>query len=376
MRITVLSHNLSSNAVMRAQRLASAARSFADVTLIGPVRRAGPWPALSGATWIRSVPKRRFPEFAAGLLELAAMADGDVLLAVKPHLTSFGVALAAGAQRGVPVVLDVDDLDEALAPQSEWAVHPEMADLSRPGSAVYVALLSRAAGAAAAVTAASTTLAARFGGTVVPHGADTSVFDPARVDRQTARARLGFTRPTVLFPGTPRGHKGVEELARAVQLVPGAVLAVTCRPEDLAGPEWAGLGVQRVAMVPQREMPAVLAAADVIAVPQRETEAARHQMPMKVYDAMAMARPVVATAVSDLADLLDGCGVVIPPGDVDALATAIGDLLADPGRAAVLGAAARARIEEGYTLDHVAARLEQVCRQVLGGPAAAGAKSE
>lgn len=373
MRVTVLSHNLSSNAAMRAHRLAIAARSFADVTMIGPVRRAGPWPALSDADWIRSVRKRRFPEFAAGLLELTAMADGDVLLAVKPHLASFGVALAAGAQRDVPVVLDVDDLDEALAPRSEWTTHPEMTDLSRPGSAVYVALLSRAAGAAAAVTAASTTLAARYGGTVVPHGADTTVFDPAHVDRQAARARLGFSRPTVLFPGTPRGHKGVEELARAVQLVADAVLAVTCRPEDMAGPEWADLGVQRVPMVPHAEMPALLAAADVIAVPQRDTEVARHQMPMKVYDAMAMARPVVATAVSDLPGLLDGCGVVIPPGDVDALAAAIGELLADRPRAAALGGAARARIQDGYTLRHVATRLEQVCRQVLGsGPPGPG----
>ena len=365
-RLTVLSHDLSSNAAMRAYRLAVAARRFADVTVIGPARRAGVWPALPDEPWLRRVRKRRFPRFAEGFLELAELADGDVLLAVKPQLASFGVALAAGERRGVPVVLDVDDLDVALAPRSEWAHQPVMADLSRPGSAVYVSLLTGAAGAAAARTAASTALARRFEATLVPHGADTDVFDPATVDRDAARARYGFDGPTVLFPGTPRAHKGLEMLAAAVAAVGDATLAVTCRPEDLAEPPWDELAVQRIPLRPHTEMPALLAAADVVAVPQLDTEAARHQMPMKVYDALAMGRPIVAGAVSDLPDVLDGCGVVVPPGDTEALTAAIGGLLADPVRAAELGQAARARCVERFSTPAIAAVLEGVLAGLPG----------
>ena len=46
MKITILSHNLTSNAVMRAHRLAVAARHFAEVTVIGPVKHRGAWGAL------------------------------------------------------------------------------------------------------------------------------------------------------------------------------------------------------------------------------------------------------------------------------------------------------------------------------------------
>ena len=114
MRITVLTHNLSSNAAMRAHRLAQAASRFSDVTLIGPVARAGPWPALPRDIPIVSVKKRRFPDFFGRFVDLVEKASGDVLIAAKPHLASFGVALVAAEKREVPVILDVDDLEVAL----------------------------------------------------------------------------------------------------------------------------------------------------------------------------------------------------------------------------------------------------------------------
>jgi hypothetical protein len=79
----------------------------------------------------------------ACFIELVEAAEGDVLIACKPELASYGVALAAAARREVPVILDLDDLDVALAPRRAWAADPAMADLSRPGSPVYVSLFTR-----------------------------------------------------------------------------------------------------------------------------------------------------------------------------------------------------------------------------------------
>ena len=109
----------------------------------------------------------------------------------------------------------------------------------------------------------------------------------------------------------------------------------------------------------------MLAAADLVAVPQLDTEAGRHQMPMKVYDAMAMARPIVATSVSDLPDVLDGCGLLVPPGEVHALTGAIDDLLSQPDEASRLGAAARARCAARYSIGRVGEALAAVVDQVL-----------
>lgn len=360
MKITVLSHNLSTNAAMRAYRITEAARRFAEVTMVGPVERTGLWDALPAELAVVTVTERRLPKFARSFLDLVAAADGDVVIAVKPHLASFGAALVAAERRGVPVVLDMDDLDVALAPREEWDANPVMADVRRPASAVYVSLLTRAYGAASAITVASTALQRRFGGTLLPHGSSVELFNPAAIDRDEARASFGFDGPTVLFPGTPRAHKGLRALARAVARIPGARLAVTCRPKDLTEAAWRRFPLVKVPMVPYRSMARLLAAADVVAIPQSDNEAARYQTPMKVYDAMAMGRPIVATAVSDLPLVLEGCGRLVPPDDVPALASAISELLSDPAGALALGQRARARVLQSYTTERVAETLQAV----------------
>jgi glycosyltransferase involved in cell wall biosynthesis len=367
MKVTVLSHDLSTNAGRRTHRLAGAVGTFADVKLIGPESRSHKWVELPDEPGIVTVRKRRWPDFYASFTELVDAADGDVLIAVKPHLASFAVALVAAELREVPVILDIDDLDVALAPRSAWAADPEMSDLSRPKSPVYVSLLTRATGAASAVTVCCKALQERFGGTVIPQPVDTDAFDPARTDRERARHDFGLDGPTVLFPGVPRGHKGLEPLAEAVARIPGARLAVTCRPEDLAGPRWERLPITRLPLVPYPSAPALYAAADVVAIPQLDTAAARHQMPLKAVDAMAMGRPIVASSVSDLPDVLDGCARLVAPGDVDALATAIDDLLQDEQQALELGENARARCLERYSYRRVGEQLSAVVSTVVPG---------
>ena len=122
MKITILSHNLTSNAVMRAHRLALAARHFADVTLIGPVKHRGPWGALPSETWIKPVESKNLPKFYRSVLQLIQFSDADLLIAAKPYLASYGVALLAGECRNIPVLLDIDDLDLALAKPAERAL--------------------------------------------------------------------------------------------------------------------------------------------------------------------------------------------------------------------------------------------------------------
>jgi glycosyltransferase involved in cell wall biosynthesis len=366
MRVTVLSHDLSTNGGRRTHRLAGVVGTFADVKLIGPASRSHRWLDMPQEPWIHTVRKRRWPDFHASFEQLVDAADGDVLIAVKPHLASFAVALVASELRGVPVILDIDDLDVALAPRSSWPADPAMTDLSRPKSPVFVSLLTRAAGAADAITVCCRALGERFGGTVIPQPVDTSLFDPSRTDRDRARSELGLDGPTVLFPGIPRPHKGLELLAEAVARVPGAQLVVACRREDLAGPRWARGPIRRVDMIPYPSAPALYAAADVVAIPQLDDEAARHQMPLKAVDAMAMGRPVVASAVSDLPELLDGCGRLVPPGDVEALTAALVDLLRDEAQARELGDRARARSLERYSFERVGERLGEIVGAVIG----------
>jgi glycosyltransferase involved in cell wall biosynthesis len=82
--------------------------------------------------------------------------------------------------------------------------------------------------------------------------------------------------------------------------------------------------------------------------------------PMKIVEAMAAGLPVVATAQGDIPEILGGTGVLVPPGDTEALASAVRVLLQDPQLRRELGSRARARAMSKLTWDRVAARLVAV----------------
>ena len=72
-------------------------------------------------------------------------------------------------------------------------------------------------------------------------------------------------------------------------------------------------------------------------------------LPMAVLEAMAQGRPVVATGVGGVPEVLRGCGIVVPSGDVTRLATGVATLLRNPAFAERLGRRAYARVRDRYT---------------------------
>jgi glycosyltransferase involved in cell wall biosynthesis len=85
-----------------------------------------------------------------------------------------------------------------------------------------------------------------------------------------------------------------------------------------------------------------------------------------VLEGMASGRPVVATANPALAEfMIDGVtGILVPPGDVDAMRRAIGDLLADPARAAEMGRAGAQYVRNRFTSDVMARELADLARSL------------
>jgi glycosyltransferase involved in cell wall biosynthesis len=101
------------------------------------------------------------------------------------------------------------------------------------------------------------------------------------------------------------------------------------------------------------DVPAHLAAADVLAAPSRNEGMGR-----VLVEAMALGVPVVGSAVGGIPDVIeDGeCGRLVAPGDAAALAEALADLGADAALRAKLGAAARPRAE-AFSTDVAAAAI-------------------
>lgn len=363
MKISILSFNLSDNATGRADLLARLLAPRHEVAVIGPRFGPGVWePARGSPIEYRSVAAARGPRFARAAGKLLELIDGDLIYASKPRPTSYGLGLLARRRRGRPLLLDIDDWEVGFYYQARGIRRlGRFLNLSDPDGLPWTWLMERLVRSADGVTVASRFLAERFGGTLVPHVRDTVAWDPARVDAAAARAKLGLAgRKTVMFLGTPRGYKGVDDLVEAAGLLGGDVtlVLVGVSLESAEARRWAALPwVRLVGKIPFDEIPVHLMAADVVAVPQRDTAATVGQVPAKLFDAMALGRPIVTTSVSMIPEILGGAGVLVPPGDVTALAGALRRMLDDPSTAGALGRRARERCVAEYSFEAARARL-------------------
>jgi glycosyltransferase involved in cell wall biosynthesis len=145
--------------------------------------------------------------------------------------------------------------------------------------------------------------------------------------------------PHVLYAGRLSAEKGVAELAEAARDLP----LVVAGDGPLRGRLPRALG-----WVQHDELLRLYERAAVVACPSL-----REGFGVACAEAMAHGRPVVASAVGGLRDLVvDGeTGLLVPPGDVAALRAALERLLGDDGLRRRLGAAARARAAEHFSWD-------------------------
>lgn len=140
------------------------------------------------------------------------------------------------------------------------------------------------------------------------------------------------------------------ELPQARFLVVGAG---ALRPELEALAGQLGLGAAVVFTGLRTDIPAVMAALDVLVIASRW-----EGLPVTALEAMAAARPVVATAVGALPRVIQPgqTGLLVPPADPAALAQACLRVLTDGAWARQLGEAGRARAEANYSLDSMVRR--------------------
>jgi glycosyltransferase involved in cell wall biosynthesis len=221
---------------------------------------------------------------------------------------------------------------------------------------------------------------------VVHNGVDLRPFVAARAaDREAERRRRGIGPDEVvlLYVGAVVPEKGLLHLLRALALVRpahpcrlavagGAALWPTAddpypdetdvytRAVRAAGKD---LPVTWLGVVPQDEMPAVYALADVFICPSVWDE----PFGTVNVEAMAAGTPVVASRVGGVPEAVaeDETGLLVPPADAEALAGALATLIGDPVRRRRMGAAARLRAE-AFTWERAAERLDTLYREVLG----------
>ena len=203
------------------------------------------------------------------------------------------------------------------------------------------------------------------------HTVDEIVLPGLEVDRFHPDVEPAFAseEPTVLFVGRVVESKGVFDLLEAVGSLEDDVhlrIVGTGHAEAAVRQRSRALGiaddVTLEGEVPHHELPGYYAGADVFCLPTHVDSFA-----MVNLEAMGCGTPVLTTDLEGIKTYLvpEENGVVVPPGEPDALARALEDLLSDPDRRRVLGSRARRRACE-FSWRQQAGRLERLCADVLG----------
>ncbi len=202
------------------------------------------------------------------------------------------------------------------------------------------------------------------------HGEDSIASDPHDADGRV---------PIVLFVGRFEIRKGIDTFLSAVEQVAAKSTDVEFvavgedRPlspgEPLFGQSWMARHtraswisqVRFEGVVSDSRLHELYAKADVVVLPSRY-----ESFGLVVVEAMMHSRAVISCDTSGIRDVVrhGTDGILVAPGDSEALAKAIDELLANPGRRHELGVAARQRFLEDFHIDRFAERFERFLARV------------
>jgi glycosyltransferase involved in cell wall biosynthesis len=207
---------------------------------------------------------------------------------------------------------------------------------------------------------------------VLPDAYDGQLYGPMEQDRGRRAAGIPLEQQVVVYSGLTFSYRGLEHLLAAMaQLAPRFprlwLYLVGGRSKEIAGlqQEAQRLAVAErvvfVGTVSQQQVPAYLAAADMLVIPG--TVSGASASPLKMFEYMAVERPIVTIDIPALREILDDdAAYFVPPGNETALAEALERVLLRPEEARQRAAQARERAAD-YTYRRRAERLLGIVRK-------------
>jgi glycosyltransferase involved in cell wall biosynthesis len=211
--------------------------------------------------------------------------------------------------------------------------------------------------------------------TAVPNYVDASLFDPGRHHTRATGKDDYADRWVILFVGTMGHHRGLHTVVRALpyvaEQVPNATMLVAGRSSQADFLPWLKQVIQETGVearvvllgwIDYERIPGLFSCCDVSVVPFCAGVASGFDSIHKIFQSMAMGKPVVATDIADFRQNMEQlrCGIVVPPDDPRALADALVRLQRNPRLARSLGRNGRNAVERHYNWDTAGKRLVEL----------------
>ena len=387
-KISFLVHDIHAPTVGAAVRLAMALDTQYEVEIVGPDLGRGVCSMYAESFPFKTVscPRLyRWPDFIWESRRIEHAITGDIVVALKAYMNTLPVALNHRRRHGGRVVAYLDEWDGAIwsSKSLKNKCRTLLGQWKHPMNESYTPWVERKLSLADERIVTTSFLQRKFGGQVVPLGVDATFFKPQPTEVcEALKKRWGLQTFKLLgFGGVVRAHKGLETILEALVLLndPTVLLLILGPITDelnfmLNNARWRHF--LRCIGAPQtgdallnREvhdhMPEYLGMCDILMIPLADTLLAWSQLPSKVFEAMAMAKPIIAGKVSDLPMLLHECGWVVPPGDPKVLAQSIRFVLDHPAVGREKGIAARVKCIREYSQQVTSEKITAIFDRLL-----------
>ncbi|MGI0480048.1 glycosyltransferase [Geminocystis sp. CENA526] len=316
------------------------------------------------------------PKFITTVLDFIKEIDGDILYVIKPQLSSFGMALIKAWRSKKPIILDIDDWEMAEFGGDDWQYQGSLindilatnSELKKPQYPLYTKWLEKAIEKVNGITVSSKFLEYRYGGTYLPNVKDTDLFDPSKFDREAIKTSYGLSNYKILmFTGTAKPEQGLEDIFTALDSLNQNDLKLFLVGGNTSQTDYVNSLIEKwgrwIAQVPPQSfdaMPQVIAMADIIMVTATDNIINVAKFPLELIEAMAMAKPIIATKVGEIPNILQDTGYLVEARSSSDIAQKIQEIFADYSQAQSKGNLARERCVNHYSMDNMTKTLQQV----------------
>ena len=295
----------------------------------------------------------------------------------EPQLLAGVGGFVIASARRVPWVFEVRDLwpEAMVAVNALTPGHPMMTVLHGIANVLY-----RSSTRVVLVTRSSLDVLASRGFPAaklafIPNGVDLGKFVPAAANPADRVFLGGSADRIVTYMGTHGMSHNLDRLLEIAMRLRGQRNIAFAFVGD--GAERARLeaiakqarleNVRFLGIQPRDRMPALYAASDLCVVPLRKTELFLGTLPSKIFEIMGMGKPLVLAVDGEARQIVEaaGAGRFVPPGDTDALETAIVELLRDPAALKAMGARGREYVAREFNRSVLAARYLEVLEDAV-----------
>jgi len=246
----------------------------------------------------------------------------DLIHLSKPRINNILIGLLYKLIWNSTVVVDIDDEELTFVKaESALSIDVFLSNSSTPppltnfDNTEWTRLAVGLATDFEGITVSGPALQKKYGGQIVRHARDETLFQTSGNSRKALREKfqISLNKKVVLFVGTPRNHKGLPEIAKAVIALndPAALFVImgSFAPENQSlMEELANLGGSQILFIedqPFEEMPDILSIADCYVIWQdAESPISQYQVPAKLSDALASEVTILVNETPAIADLI------------------------------------------------------------------------